>query len=210
MAKKELIVKDHLAYLRGRAERLAKIYKSQDADDLYNEAVLIACEYKHRYDPKYAPTTFLFNQVIRRLNNKIKRELIPSFFQRTETKRGTIPGFFDKDKDERERVFRSFVSLDRSNGEGVELIDRLPNVEFVDLYEEKEFKERIQKLFIESGIKKSEILLLNRRYGLNGERKHKLKELAAIGIMTVEGVRKKINRIIKKLKSNEELRGLAA
>jgi len=216
MSKKELIVEEHFAYLMARTKRLAKLYKGQETEDLFNEAVLLAYEYKGRYNSKHTPTTFLFNQVIRRLNNKIKRELIPSFFKKEENKiqRGRIPSFFDREnsKTERGRVFVSFLSIfsNVSQDNDIKFIDFLHNDRDCNQYEEK-FKAEVLKILNDSGITKKEFLLLCKRFGLGKYLYGRtLDELAKTEKMTREGVRQKIDRIKNKLKYNSKLRELAA
>jgi len=213
---KELNIEDHMAFIKQIAIRAANLFKL-DVQDIFNEAILLAYQYKDRYNYRVGnPTTFLNSQIAPRLYNKIKREILPNYFK-------TIRN--DDGSKSKNRFLVSEESLYKPIDEHNEnynglLIDCInPNdiyeglnygkeieTDTSHLTELNDFKTSILESFKESGLNEKEILCITKRFGIgDNENSRTLEEIGNELNKTREGVRQIIKRGCKKLEKNKKL-----
>jgi len=208
----ELRVEEHLGYLNSQAKRLGKEF-FQDPEDMFSELISIAYDYKHLYNVnKGKPTTFLLNNVVRRLRNKITREIVPNIF-----KLETVIGKNGEKEKKATRKFLSVVSLSskqpNDNNVNVELIDTLDSADFVAdredsrpdyFFENIDFNDKIRDAFLAAGAREKDVILITKRYGLETGEEMTLDEVGEEEKMTKEGVRQAIKRVFKALRSKHD------
>ena len=204
----ELRVEEHLGYLNGAAIRLANEFH-QDPQEMYSEIISIAYDYKHLYDfNKGKPTTFLLANVVSRLRNKIVREYIPNIF-----KMETVSKPGEKHKKVAKRKFLSIVSLSKQSPDeqNIELIDSINPEEDIDnvydielrpdkSYEIRDFNNKIKKAFMESGTNERDVMIVSKRFGLDGEQEMTLEDIGIDEGITREAARQVIKKVINRLK----------
>ena len=212
---KELNIENHMAFIKQIAIRAANLFKL-DVQDIFNEAILLAYQYKDTYNYKVGnPTTFLNSQITPRLYNKIKREILPNYFK-------TIKN--DDGSKSKNRFLVSEESLYKpindNDNYSEPLIDHInPNDIYEGLNYGKEietdtsyltelndFKISILESFKESGLNEKEILCITKRFGIgDNENSRTLEEIGNELNKTKEGVRQIIKRGCRKLEKNKRL-----
>jgi RNA polymerase sigma factor (sigma-70 family) len=212
---KELNIEKHIAFIKQISIRAAKLFKL-DVQDIFNEAILLAYQYKDRYNYKTGnPTTFLNSQITPRLYNKIKREILPNYFKTIKNNDGSKSKcrFLVSE----ESLYRPIDNNDYGNT-GL-LIDYIDPIDTLDelgynsnetntsyLTESNDFKISIMEAFKESELNDKEILCIRKKFGLGENEDTKTLEEIAIEInKTKEGVRQIIKRGCKKLERNQKL-----
>lgn len=211
---KELNIEKHLSFIKQIAIRASKIFRL-DVHDVFNEAILLAYQYKDKYDYKEGkPTTFLNNQIAPRLYNKIKRELLPNYFHSTENENG-------EKVQERVLVREEFLydPINNDDGKNDILINHIdPSDIFNELDYDKrdqidtsynaeynELKEMIKESFHSSGLNENEIFCLSKKFAIDSDKEETLEEIGNKLNKTRERVRQIIIKGCKKLEKNRKL-----
>lgn len=211
--------KDHLNYIKIVSDKMAKDYEAYKIEkhDVYMEAVSLAYEYRDKFDPsKGSPTTFIHNQIINRLRNKINRELIPNYFKTEliENEDGTVVK-------EQSRVLISAVSLNSKtsdDGSETELIDFLDENSLHNDYKiseyrpdkETEEKDKCSKIRdVLNSLDEREAIIIQKTFGFI-DSPQTLEEISNDLHITRERVRQIKMKALKKLKNNGKLALLAA
>jgi RNA polymerase sigma factor (sigma-70 family) len=209
---KFLDIEKHMAFIKNIAYRAAKLF-NLDVNEIFSEAIALAYEHKDKYDPKKGnPTTFLNSQITTRLYNKIKREILPNYFHVVTDEFGNKKG---------KRFLVSQQSLDcpiksnNSDRDDIFLIDSITK-EQVDNdfgYENNGISadtniinEKIRNCLKESNLSDNEILVIEKRFGLDGEGGKTLDIVGEEINLTKERVRQILKGISQKLKNKKILR----
>ena len=194
-------VVENMPYISQCARKMKVEFPSIPLVDITGELILLVLQYADKYDSKYgAITTYIANFPARKLRQQLMYKYV---------------GFTYEDK---QRVFITECSINSKTDNSINSDEYINSIKLIEANDSNDYSSNIDSVNIEleeikkaiktSNCNKNEILVIEKRFGLNGKHPMSLEEISKDLNLTKQRIQQIQVKALNKLKSNIKIKEL--